>query len=51
LASGIFLARFPITRNQVIEKESLKIMELECAGIEKADQLFKDMIWVKIQSA
>jgi hypothetical protein len=49
------LARFPITWNHVIEKESLKFKELEHAfmryriypmslNIEKVEQLFRDML-------
>ena len=37
------LERFPITWNHVIEKETLKIKELEHVGIEKVEQLFRDM--------
>jgi len=38
------LERFPITWNHVIEKESLKIKELEHVLIEKVEQLFRDML-------
>ena len=37
------LERFPIKWNHLIEKESLKFKELEHAGIEKVEQLFRDM--------
>jgi hypothetical protein len=33
--------RFPITWNNVIDKESLKIKELEHVLIEKVEQLFR----------
>jgi hypothetical protein len=36
--------RFPITWNHVIDKDSLKIKELEHVLIEKAEQLFRDML-------
>ena len=36
--------RFPITWNHVIEKESLKIKEVEHVLIEKVEQLFRDML-------
>jgi hypothetical protein len=38
------LERFPVTCNHVIEKEALKFKDLEHAGIEKAEQLFRDML-------
>jgi hypothetical protein len=38
------LERFPITWNHVIDKESLKIKELEHVLIEKVEQLFRDML-------
>jgi hypothetical protein len=38
------LERFPITWNHVIDKESLKIKELEHVLIEKLEQLFRDML-------
>jgi hypothetical protein len=38
------LERFPITWNHVINKEPLRIKELDHAGIEKVDQLFLDML-------
>ena len=40
----IALERFPITWNRVIEKESLNLKELEHVGIEKVEQLFRDML-------
>ncbi len=39
------LARFPIGWNPLIEKESLGFKELEHAGIEKAGQLFRNMLY------
>jgi hypothetical protein len=36
--------RSPITWNHVIEKESLKIKELEHVLIEKVEQLLRDML-------
>jgi hypothetical protein len=38
------LERFPITWNHVIDKDSLKIKELEHVPIEKVEQLFRDML-------
>jgi hypothetical protein len=38
------LERFPIGRNHLIEKESLRFKEVEHAGIEKAGQLFQNML-------
>ena len=38
------LERFPITWNHVIDKEPVKIKELEHVRIEKAGQLFRDML-------
>jgi hypothetical protein len=38
------LERFPITWNHVINKEPLRIKELDHAGIEKVEQLFLDML-------
>ena len=43
--TGLFpLERFPITWNHVIEKESLKFKELKHVPIEKAGQLFRDIL-------
>src|ERR1700730_7933569 len=39
------LERFPITWNHVIEKESLKCKDLEHGGIEKVEQVFRDMLY------
>ena len=36
--------RFPIRRNHLIEKESLKFKELERVLIEKVEQLFRNML-------
>jgi hypothetical protein len=41
---GIRIERVPITWNHVIEKDSLKIKELEHVLIEKVEQLFRDML-------
>ncbi len=41
---GETLERFPITWNHVIDKDSLKIKELEQGLIEKVAQLFRDML-------
>jgi hypothetical protein len=38
------LERFPITWNHVIEKESLKFKGLEHVGIEKGEQLFREVL-------
>jgi hypothetical protein len=38
------LERLPYTWNQVIEKESLNINKVEHVGIEKVEQLFRDML-------
>jgi hypothetical protein len=38
------LERFPIGRNHLIEKESLRFKEVEHAGIEKGGQLFRTML-------
>jgi hypothetical protein len=42
--AGHALERFPITWNHVIDKETLKIKELEHVLIEKVEQLFRDML-------
>jgi hypothetical protein len=44
LASRPPLARVPIKWNHLIDKDSLKINELEQVGIEKVEQLFLDML-------
>jgi len=36
-------ARFPITWNQLIEREALKFKDLVHAGIEKVEQLLRDL--------
>ena len=41
---GVLLERFPITWTHVSEKESLKFKDLDHAGIEKVEQLFRDML-------
>ena len=41
---AVLLERFPITWNHVIEKESLKFKEMEHVLIEKAEQLFREML-------
>jgi hypothetical protein len=38
------LERVPITWNHVIDKDSLKFKEVEHVLIEKAEQLFRDML-------
>jgi hypothetical protein len=38
------LERFPIRWNHLIEKESLRVKELEHVLIEKVDQLFRNML-------
>jgi hypothetical protein len=43
-ATKVNLERFPITWNHVIDKEALKIKELEHVLIEKVEQLFRDML-------
>ncbi len=43
-AGRLSLERFPIRWNHLIEKESLKIKELEHVRIEKVEQLFRDML-------
>jgi hypothetical protein len=40
----VHLERYPISWNHLIEKESLKIKELEHVHIEKAGQLFRKML-------
>ena len=42
-AGGITLERVPIKWNHLIDKDSLKIKELEHVPIEKVEQLFRDM--------
>ena len=36
--------RFPVRWNHLIEWESLRVKELEHVGIEKAGQLFRDIL-------
>jgi hypothetical protein len=43
LSNRIELERLPYTWNHVIEKESLKFKDLEHVGIDKVEQLFRDM--------
>ncbi|MGH6794321.1 MAG: hypothetical protein ACREDH_03780 [Methylocella sp.] len=41
---GSTLERVPIKWNHLIDKDSLKIKELEHVLIEKVEQLFRDML-------
>jgi hypothetical protein len=41
---GASLERVPIKWNHLIDKDSLKIKELEHVLIEKVEQLFRDML-------
>ena len=44
LKASLLLERLPYTWNHVIDKESLKFKELEHVRVEKAEQLFRDML-------
>jgi hypothetical protein len=44
MIANLALARFPITRNRVIDKKSRKIKKLERILIEKVYQLFRNSL-------